>query len=260
MENTKMKHENKTAVVLGATRENGAGIAIARKLAEEGAHVTVAGRSGEGLEVVTGNAKIECMVCDITDENSLKALATSAAERTGKIDIAVNCAGAYSFSLVAKLSAEKMQRDAEVHLTGTALFIKAMTEKMQGGGAIVTLSSTTALIPAEGTAAYAASKAGADHLVRIAALEYGPLGIRINSLAPGLMHTPMTDAVFASAELVGLFENETPLRKLANTQDVAAACSWLVSDDCISTGEVLQVNAGATLGRLPNGKEMRSVG
>ena len=107
-----------------------------------------------------------------------------------------------------------------------------------------------------GLAAYAGSKAGADHVVRVAALEYGRKGIRVNSISPGLARTPMTEGYFQYPAFEQAFTAETPLGRLVDVEEVAEAALWLASDQACVTGQNFQVNGGATLTRLPTGREM----
>lgn len=249
--------DEKVAIVLGASSTGGAGEAIARAYAKNGAKVIVSGRSSAPLQTLAESISGSSCECDITNEDDVRRLAEHAIAEYGRLDIAVNAAGQNFFSPLSKITADQLQQASAIHIVGTALFIKHMAAVMADGGSIITTSSTTALVPASGMAAYGASKAAADHIVRIAALEYGSKGIRINSIAPGLMKTPMTDGMFGAKALIGLFENETPLGKLASVENVAANCVWLASDDCISTGELHQVNGGAGLTRLPTPQEMQ---
>jgi len=125
-----------------------------------------------------------------------------------------------------------------------------------GAGSIVTISSLTATLAGEGLALYGGSKAGVDHAVRVAALEYGRYGIRVNALSPGLARTPMTEAYFAEPGFAGAFAKETPLGRLTEPDDVADAALWLASEQAFVTGENLQVNGGASLRRLPSAAEI----
>lgn len=251
--------KDKVVIVLGASSEAGAGEAIARAMHTAGAKLVLAGRTEQPLNNLAAELDGIAQVCDITSEEDLQLLATTAVDKFGRVDVAVNAAGINAFARLDKITSEQLLAAANVHLVGTALFIKHMASSMQSGASIITLSSTTALIPAQGMSAYGASKAAADHVVRIAALEYGDRGIRVNSVAPGLMKTPMTEAMFGAEKLIELFKRETPLGELATVENVAAACVWLASDGCISTGELLEVNGGAGLGRLPTPEEMTNI-
>ena len=125
-----------------------------------------------------------------------------------------------------------------------------------GRGSIIQISSATATIMLEDHAAYMGTKAGADHVIRCVANEFGSRGIRANSISPGLTDTPMTAG---ARQVPGLFESFRdcyPLGRWGTSEDVAAAAVWLASDECFMTGQNLQVNGGLTLRRNPTKAEM----
>jgi NAD(P)-dependent dehydrogenase (short-subunit alcohol dehydrogenase family) len=128
---------------------------------------------------------------------------------------------------------------------------------MGDGGSIVLFSSVTATVPGTGLAAYAGAKAALEHIVRIAALEFGPRGIRVNAVAPGFSRTPMTEAFLADERIASIYKNETALGALTEPKQVAATVSWLAAPDCFTTGETIAVSGGAQLLRLPTGAELR---
>jgi NAD(P)-dependent dehydrogenase (short-subunit alcohol dehydrogenase family) len=105
-------------------------------------------------------------------------------------------------------------------------------------------------------AAYIATKAAGEALVRCFANEFGAQGVRVNSIAPGLTSTPMTEKEVRMPGLEEAFLKEYPLGRLGTTQDVADAALWLAGDECFLTGQVLQVNGGLTLRRNPSQKEI----
>ena len=122
---------------------------------------------------------------------------------------------------------------------------------------MILFSSLTARVPGTGLAAYAGAKAALEHIVRIAALEFGPRNIRVNAVAPGFTRTPMTEAFLADERIAGIYAKETALGSLTKPDQVASAVAWLASDDCFTTGETVAVSGGAQLMRLPTGAELR---
>ena len=114
--------------------------------------------------------------CDISVEAQLEALAALAITRFGRLDIAVNCAGEAIMGSIAETQEAVLRRAADIHFIGPFLFMKHMAAKMSQGGSIVTISSITATLMFPNHAAYMGAKAGTDHLVRIAAVEFGPRG------------------------------------------------------------------------------------
>jgi NAD(P)-dependent dehydrogenase (short-subunit alcohol dehydrogenase family) len=124
------------------------------------------------------------------------------------------------------------------------------------GGSIIQISSATATIMLNDHAAYMGSKAGTDHVVRCVAHEFGAVGIRANSISPGLTDTPMTAEAKTVPGLFEAFRAGYPLGRWGTSEDIAAAAVWLASDECFMTGENLQVNGGLTLRRNPTREEI----
>tara|TARA_R110000868_G_scaffold102784_2_gene283279 strand:- start:380 stop:802 length:423 start_codon:yes stop_codon:yes gene_type:complete len=115
------------------------------------------------------------------------------------------------------------------------------------GGSIIQVTSATASIMFHDHSAYMATKAGTDHMLRTIANEFGHLGIRVNSISPGVTETPMTAEAAAVPGLMDAFAKGYPLGRYGTSQDIAAGCVWLASDECFMTGETMQVNGGLTL-------------
>ena len=128
------------------------------------------------------------------------------------------------------------------------------------GGAIVTTSSQTALLAPPGLAAYAGAKAGADHIVRIAANEYGHSNIRINAIAPGFTPTAMTETYLQVPSIEPAFLKELAMPRLPTAEDIACTAAWLCSDECFITGDILDLSGGQTLNRIPTPAEMMGEG
>ena len=245
------RFDGKVAVVLGASDAESMGGVIARRLADEGANVVVAARSGNKAEALAREIGAISTVCDITSEQQVAALADFAVEQFGHLDIAVNCVGEAIMGHISETDEVALRRATDLHFIGPFFFIKQMAERMTEGGSIVTLSSITASLTFHNHAAYMGAKAGTDHIVRVAALEYGPRGIKVNSVSPGFTETPMTKGFLAISGVREAFEGEIPLGRLNTAQDVAAAVLWLSSDEAFMTGQNLHPSGGNTLRRLP---------
>ncbi len=251
----------KRAVVLGASKANNMGQAIARRFLDEGADVMVAGRSEGPLADFAAETGCKQQTCDITDEASLAELADQACKQMGGIDIAVNATGWGLLVPFLETTGEQLERMSALQFIGPYRFYQAMIRKMaksEGGkgGSIIQISSATAVIMLNNHAAYMGTKAGADHVVRCVAHEFGHEGIRANSISPGLTDTPMTED---AKQVPGLFESFLkgyPLGRIGTSDDIAAAAVWLASDECFMTGENLQVNGGLTLRGNPTQAEM----
>ncbi len=248
--------EGKVIVILGASDERSMGAATARRCQAEGAKLVLAARRLDRVQAIADSLGALAIGCDITDEQQLAALADAAVTHYGKLDGAINFAGIETSSAIADISREVLQQNCEVHLIGTTLFIKHMAARMSDGGSVVTTSSQTALLAPPGLAAYAGTKAGADHIVRIAAVEYGGQNIRVNSLSPGFTPSAMTEGFLAMPNIRQAFLNEIPMGKLPSTEDMANAALWLLSDESFMTGRMLDISGGQTLRRVPTATEM----
>ena len=245
------RFEGKVAIVLGASDARSMGGVIARRLIQEGAHVVVASRRKSKVEELGEQLGAEATTCDITIEEQVAGLGDFAIERVGRVDIAVNCAGEAIMGHIAETDEATLRRATDIHFVGPFFFIKQMAARMSKGASIVTLSSITATLTWHNHAAYMGAKAGTEHIVRIAAVEYGPEGIKINAVSPGFTESPMTDGFMAVPGVVEAFEGEIPLGRLNTADDVAAAVLWLSSEEAFLTGQVLHPTGGNTLRRLP---------
>lgn len=247
--------EGKVAVILGASNAQSMGAATARRFAEEGAKLVLAARRQDAVEAVARGLGAVTVACDITSEADLAALAKTALDNFGRLDIAVNYAGVESGGPLIETSAETFRQAADVHFVGTALFIKQMALAMAKGGSIITASSLTVLVQAPGLSAYAGSKGGADALVRVAANELGERKIRINSIAPGFTRSAMTEGYFAVEAMTRAFLKEMPLGRFSTVEDIANTALWLASDEAFVTGQLIDVTAGQSLRRTPRPDE-----
>jgi len=197
--------------------------------------------------------------CDITDWAQCKALAEAALARFGRLDAAVNSAGFEDNAPVAALEPARVEKMVAVQFTGALYFIQHMANAMAqgGGGSIITVSSLTATLVAEGYAPYAGAKAGINHASRIAASEFGPQRVRVNVISPTTVETPMIAALFATPGVREAMIAETPLGELPGVEDVADLLLFLASDEsAFITGENIHIDGGGALRRLPRRAEM----
>jgi NAD(P)-dependent dehydrogenase (short-subunit alcohol dehydrogenase family) len=251
----------KTALILGAGSPGNMGQHIARRFLAEGAKVLVAGRKADALDSFAREVGCEWAVCDLTDEASIAALGVTAAERLGGIDIALNSAGWGLLKPFLDTTQDDLVAMTALQFIGPFHFYQAMIRKMARsrggrGGSIIQISSATATIMLNDHAAYMGTKAGADHVIRCVAHEFGREGIRANSISPGLTETPMTADAMAVPGLFDAFLAAYPLSRIGTSEDIATAAVWLARDDCFMTGENLQVNGGLTLRRNPTNDEI----
>jgi glucose 1-dehydrogenase len=248
--------EGKVAIVTGAAM--GMGEATARVFAAAGAHVLVSdinpelGQSAvERIEQDGGSASY-CRV-DVSCAADAQAMVQTAVERYGRLDCAVNNAAVTPDTHpIADLDEEEFDRVLAVDLKGVALCLKYELSQMLeqgGGGAIVNIGSVSSHRPQPNNAAYVAAKHGVIGLSKVASLENAPQGIRVNTVCPGAIDTPM---IRGALETAGLTEAEfAPVLSLfgrfGQPEEVAQASLWLCSDQSsYVTGAVLAVDAGYT--------------
>jgi NAD(P)-dependent dehydrogenase (short-subunit alcohol dehydrogenase family) len=248
-----MTAEQPVAVVVGGA--SGIGWATAQKLAADGYQVTIADRNADlaGQRAATLGEPHAVAVVEVTDEDSVAALFDGVAGREGRLDVVVNCAGFSGFGMITDLDAEQFRSVVDVCLTGGFLVLKHAGRNLRDGGSVVSLTSLNARQPAIGMSAYCAAKAGLSMLTQVAALELGPRGIRVNAVAPGFVHTPLTEGAAAIPGVVEEYVENTALGRAGTPEDVAAAVVFLCSPQSSwMTGEVLDLNGGAHLKRYPN--------
>lgn len=250
----------KVAVVLGAGGQDNMGQAIARRFREEGADIVVGGRKEAPLKALAEELHGHYGLCDITRKGDVEALSRKTMEAHGRIDIAINCTG---WGLMARLrdtTEEQIDRLMDLQFKGTFFFLQVFAEQLAagGGGSIITTSSASVYALLFNHAAYIGTKAGADALMRCFANEYGARQVKVNSIAPGLTATPMTQREMKMPGLEEAFVKEYPLGRIGTAEDIAHAAVWLASEESFVTGQVLQVNGGLTLRRNPLPREINA--
>lgn len=246
----------KRAIILGAAAEGNLGQVTARQFAAEGAKALVAGRHEDALKALADEIGGTWALCDITDEAQLTAMVATCVEAYGGVDLAVNCTGWGLLTPFLDNTREELEKMCALQFVGPFQFFQAVLREMSDGGSIVQVSSATAKIMMDDHAAYMGTKAGIDHVIRTIANEFGHRGIRANSVAPGFTPSPMTARAARNPAVVGAFEKEYPLGRVGTLEETAEAITWLCTDGCFVTGEVMQVNGGVTLRRNPTNAEI----
>jgi len=246
------KLSGKTAVVTGASKGIGAGIALA--LANEGANVVVNyARAKDDAEKVTAQihrngSKAIAVQADVSKKAGVDKLFAEATKAFGKVDILVNNAGIYEFAPLDQITEDSYRRQFDLNVLGTLLSTQAAVKSMKNGGSIINLSSVVALTPPPTSAVYSATKGAVDVITRTLAQELGPQKIRVNSLSPGLVNTEGTRAMESTSEFTAYIVSRTPLGRAGEPDDIAKVAVFLASDDSAwMTGEILPVGGGARL-------------
>jgi len=242
--------DGKVALISGGSK--GQGAAEAKLFAQEGAKVVLADildDEGKKVEAEINETGGEAMYLhlDVTSEADWAAAVRAAVDSYGKLDILVNNAGILLRKGVEETSAEEWDRIQDVNSKGVFLGVKAAIPAMReaGGGSIVNISSIAGLRGSTSTA-YGASKGLVRLLTKSTAVQYGPEGIRCNSVHPGIIETDMTEEMLDSAGREQWLAR-TPLRIIANAHDVALGVLYLASDESrYVTGSELVIDGGIT--------------
>ena len=245
--------EERVAIVTGAG--SGIGLAIAHRLAAEGAIVAVWDRNGDTAAAAASAIEAEGgravgMTVDVSDRPGIDAAVAEVDDRLGAPLILVNNAGITPFEPFLKISSESFDRVIAVNLKGTFECCQAVVPHMLEAqwGRIVNIASSSAQTGSPYQVHYSASKGGVIALTRSLARELGPKGITVNTIPPSFVDTPaLRDAEDAGylGEGVPFHEQSTPVRRVGRPEDIASACAFLVRDDAsYVTGQVIGVNGG----------------
>lgn len=248
----------KVALVTGGG--SGIGRAAALAYARHGAMVVVAGRQLAPLqETVTmisalGGAA-SAVITDVARADQVQAMVAHAASQFGNLDMVFNNAGTEGvFAPIGELSEANYDAVLGINLKGAWLCAKYAAQAMlvQGhGGAIVNTASWLTQLGVGGSSAYAASKGGLLAMSQALAVELGPQGIRVNTVSPGIIATPMFDRLGGSDALAATFAAATPLRRVGLAGDVGDVAVWLCSDEArFVTGQNIVVDGGYTIAGL----------
>jgi NAD(P)-dependent dehydrogenase (short-subunit alcohol dehydrogenase family) len=243
---------------------SGIGLGCARRLVADGASVTICGRTEgrlrgavETLESVAApGAAVAWITCDVVDEAQVAAAVARAAEATGGLDVVVAAAGgSLAIGPLVSIPLEAWRATVDLNVTGTFLSIKHAAPVMARGrgGSIIAISSIASALTHRYLGAYCVGKAGIDTLVRVAADELGPSGIRVNSIRPGLVDTEMVEGITSTEVALNDYLDQMPLRRIGVVDDVAAAARYLAGPDSTwVTGQCLGVDGGHSLRRGPD--------
>jgi len=248
-----MRLENKVALISGGAR--GMGAAEARMFAQEGAKVVIGDvleAEGRQVEAEINEVGGECVFVhlDVTQEAEWQKAVGTAVDRFGKLDILVNNAGIALRGVLEDTSSEDWDRVMNVNAKGVFLGTKAAIPEMRkaGGGSIVNISSMSGMVGQSYIQpVYNASKGAVRIFTKSAAIQYAKEGVRVNSVHPGPIDTPMAGERLTNAELQRQADERSPMGRTAHPDEVAYGVLFLASDEAsFMTGSELVIDGGAT--------------
>ncbi len=237
--------EGKVAVVTGAA--SGIGAAVVERFGKAGAHVVAADiGDGSALAEAVGGIFVRT---DVSDEAQVKALMDTAAETYGHIDTCINNAGIFRESPILDTTVEMFEWIYRVNAVGVLLGMKHAVPHMRSGGVIINTASAASLIGMPGIVAYTASKHAVHGMTRVAALEFGPLGIRVNCVCPISVDTAMLAAQDNRNEEIAVSTTTSPLGRIIDPSEIAALYHFLAADDCtMISGTAISVDGASFAG------------
>ncbi|MBK5093380.1 MAG: glucose 1-dehydrogenase [Actinobacteria bacterium] len=245
---------DRVAIVTGGSR--GIGEAIALALSEFGAKVVLSSRKIEGLNAVkekieAQGGRAHCIPAHMGDLGSLQAVVDETLEVYGTIDILVNNAATNPiFGPIMDAEEAAWDKIMDVNLKGIFFLTKAAGRMMleKGKGSVINISTEAAVRPAPFLGVYSISKAGVDMVTKSFAQEWGPQGIRVNGIAPGLVQTSFSQALWANEEILQVALSRVPLGRIAQASEIAGLAVFLASDAAnFITGQTVAVDGGSML-------------
>ena len=243
-----LRFEGRTALVTGGAR--GIGAAIVRRLHGEGANVAITdvlADEGRALAAELGERTV-FIDHDVTDDAAWADAVKAAVAAFGRLDVLVNNAGIHHGGGLVDADLAGVERQIRVNQFGTFLGMRHAFAPMQaaGGGSIVNISSIAGLLGMANSAAYVGTKWAVRGMTKAAALEFAPSGIRVNSVHPGFIETPMLGGVPGEELQAGI--DATPIRRVGKPEEIAAAVAYLAGPDAaFVTGSELAVDGGWVL-------------
>ena len=238
---------------------SGIGLAAAKRLAADGAVVTICGRSKERLDAAVeelgGATNVHAVTADVTvEEDVANAVAAAAAVAPLRIAVA-NAGGSSHMGPLVAAGLDEFRATVEVNVVGTFLTIKHAAPHLvrNGGGSIVAVSSIAAVVSHPYLGAYSVGKAGIDMLTKVAADELGRSNVRVNAVRPGLVDTELVAGIFATPDVLNSYLTQTPLGRAGDPDEIAELIRFLAGPESAwITGQAISIDGGHSLRRGPD--------
>jgi len=246
-----MKLKNKVVIVTGGT--SGIGFAIAKLFSEEGARVVIASDKSENGNDIAKSISSDCFFVqtDVREESQIKNLLSETIKKFERLDILVNSAGVYSFSQsdIAQMPTADFDWIMNVNFRGIFLTAKfSIPELLKTKGNIINISSSLGIVPEKESAIYCASKSAVIMFSKAIALQFPEKGLRVNSICPGPIDTPMLHRAFSKKKEYDEYLEMNPMKRAGTPEEVAKLALFLASEDAgYITGGVYTIDGGESL-------------
>jgi NAD(P)-dependent dehydrogenase (short-subunit alcohol dehydrogenase family) len=238
--------DGKVAIVTGGS--TGIGRATAEKYLEYGADVVVANRSAESGRTTAEGLGCDFVQCDVAEYEQVKALVETTVDEHGRLDAMVNNAGIGRVGTVEDMSLEDWHDVMRINLNGVMHGTRAALPHLkETEGSVVNIASIYGLVAGPSATAYSTAKGGIVNFTRAVAVDYAKQNVRVNSICPGFVDTPMTDPAFGQEEFYEYVHGQTPMGRIAQPEEVAGIAMFLASDEAsYITGANIPVDGGWT--------------
>ncbi|NQT39425.1 MAG: glucose 1-dehydrogenase [Planctomycetes bacterium] len=255
MANDLFSVQDQIVLISGASR--GIGRAIAQGFAERGATVVITGRTAETVEAtareLSGVGAVGAKVCDVADPAAITRTVEEVIAEHGRIDTLVNCAGVNKRMNVEDYTEEVYDFITNINIKGAFLMAQAAGRQMiaAGSGTIINIDSLNSHRPLNRVSVYAMAKGAMSQMTRSMAMEWGPLGVRVNSLAPGFTMTELAKPLWAGEKMNQWRTENTPVQRMGQPEEMVGPAIFLASQaSSFVTGQILYVDGGTSCGQF----------
>lgn len=254
MTDTLFSVKDKVTLVTGGSR--GIGRAMAQGFVNRGAKVIIASRDVDSLaktaaEIGTPDNPVDTVVCDVSKPEDIQRAVAEVHAKYGRIDVLLSVAGVNIRQPTVKYTPEQYDFVLDINLKGAFFVAQEVGKRMleQGSGSIINVDSLNTYAPVKNVVPYAVSKAGVLMMTRALAMEWGPKGVRVNTIAPGFILTDLTKKLWSDPKMQEWGNWNTPLGRLGKPEDLVGAAVFLASEAAaFMTGQVVRVDGGFTAG------------